>query len=297
MQEPVLVQYEISMKSALVSLSVVIPALNERERLPRTLETSLAYLRGSGPKTWEIIIVDDGSQDGTADFATNVMRKENRVRVLRSEQNLGKGAALAAGSKCARGDYLLFMDADGGTPLTALPELEACMRRSGSGLVVGTRNFGPRPWHRQLMGSVFRRLASTCVRGVQDTQCGFKLVTRRTARATMPYLRVSGWAYDVELLYLTQAQGLGVATAPVPSTDVPGSKIRWTTPMTMLASVVRVSLFYRIGLWRLPIEPRAAPDRLEWDSAAAASPLPSDEGRSRVEGDAIAPYVEVVTDT
>lgn len=237
------------------SLSVVIPAYNERLRLPSTLEASLRYLRTAEPnRRWEVIVVDDGSTDNTAEWTAAQQPDEERLRVVRSAVNCGKGAALAAGVRHATGERVLFMDADGGTPLEALPTLEAVMDVTEGGVVVGARqrDTAPRPWFRQLMGVVFSALTATCVRNVDDTQCGFKLLEIDAARATMPHLRVQRWAYDVEMLFLAQALSLGVATAPVPAVDVPGSRIRWNTPVEMLFDVLRVSVLYRLGVWALP---------------------------------------------
>jgi dolichyl-phosphate beta-glucosyltransferase len=235
------------------SLTVIIPAYNERERLPATLDASLAYLQ-TADRAWELIVVDDGSEDGTGAWAASQHPDESRLRVLRAPVNCGKGAALAAGASRARHERLLFMDADGGTPLTALPPLEEVMdASSGCGVVVGSRVGGAsRPWLRRIMGYVFAALTATCIPGVPDTQCGFKLLSRRAAAATMPHLRVRRWAYDVELLFLARRLGICVASCPVPAVDVAGSKITWATPLQMLLDVVRVSVLYRIGVWSLP---------------------------------------------
>ncbi|EOD13040.1 hypothetical protein EMIHUDRAFT_119967, partial [Emiliania huxleyi CCMP1516] len=108
------------------SLSVIIPAYDEAERLPRTLEESLAHLSTTRRGPWEIIVVDDGSHDSTCEFVAARLAAEPRLRLLSSGRgaNRGKGAALAAGAAAARGDLLLLLDADGATPLSALPALE-----------------------------------------------------------------------------------------------------------------------------------------------------------------------------
>jgi dolichyl-phosphate beta-glucosyltransferase len=118
-----------------VFLSVIIPAFNERDRLPATLDQSLSYLSDQD-YGWEVVVVDDGSLDGTSDWVMQAHAQEDGVRLLRSERNRGKGAALAAGTSASRGERLLFMDADGGTPIVALPALEQAMSRTGSGVVV-----------------------------------------------------------------------------------------------------------------------------------------------------------------
>lgn len=232
-----------------VALSVVIPAYNERLRLPQTLEDSVAFLSDSAAqRSWEVIVVDDGSTDDTA----SVLQSHPCVRLLRSPSNLGKGAALAAGVCSACGERVLFMDADGGTPISALPLLEAEMDRGQCDVVTGARLESPRPPYRALMGIVFRTLAGLCVTDVADTQCGFKLLSSRAARATMPHLHVVRWAFDVEMLYLCQRLGLDVIPVPVPSTDIDGSKVRWYTPAQMLLDVLRVVFLYRLGIWTLP---------------------------------------------
>lgn len=237
-----------SLKSC--GLSVIIPAYNERERLPSTLSKSLAYLQ-SREGSWEILVVDDGSDDDTAAWVLS--KGAANVRVLRSPLNCGKGAALAAGCAASRGERLLFMDADGGTPLSSLQQLEEQMERSGDDIVIGRRKGSrTRPWLRRLMGFVFRTLAATCVSGVEDTQCGFKLLTREAAMKTMLHLHVRRWAYDVELLFLAQHLDLGVSAASVPADDIAGSKIRWYTPAQMMFDVARVSALYRLSLWELP---------------------------------------------
>ena len=234
---------------------MVIPAYNERDRLPAALEDALAYLRDTR-RSWEVIVVDDGSTDGTASLIEGLHSQERRVRILRSASNMGKGAAIAAGALHARGERLLLMDADGGVPLSALPQLERTLeaevlKHGRCGLVVGER-CNSRPWYRRLMGGVFRGLAATCISSIVDTQCGFKLLSREAARETLPHLHVRRWAYDVELIYLAQRLDLGVVSAFVPSADVPGSKIRWHTPVQMLCDVLRISVLYRVGLWSLP---------------------------------------------
>jgi len=133
------------------SLSVVIPAFNERERLPKPLAASLLYLRTQA-RDWEVIVVDDGSTDETAAALSSLREDEpHRLRVVRSPRNCGKGAALAAGACFAAGERILLMDADGSTPLTALQDLEDVMDRVGCSIVVGER-CASRPWYRELMG-------------------------------------------------------------------------------------------------------------------------------------------------
>jgi len=197
---------------------VIIPAYDEAERLPRTLEESLAHLSTTRRGPWEIIVVDDGSHDSTCEFVAARLAAEPRLRLLSSGRgaNRGKGAGLAAGAAAARGDLLLLLDADGATPLSALPALERRVGARGCEMAVGCRAaaLAARPAARRLMGVVFAALASTCVRGVPDTQCGFKLLSRRAARALapLPCLRTS-FPTRVSLLSLG-ARALPVAADP-----------------------------------------------------------------------------------
>ena len=251
------------------SLSVVIPALNEATRLPPTLAATCAYLAAEAARpSYEVIVVDDGSTDGTAGAvritaAAAVDVGGGAVRLLRSEVNRGKGAALAAGAAAACGELVLLMDADGATGIEALPVLEAAVPARGAYIVAGSRAavLSARPPWRQLMGRVFALAAGACVAGVEDTQCGFKLLTAEAAEATLPHLHVEGWAYDVELLHLAQARGVGVASVRVPWRDVPGSKIGALTPLAMLRDVAAVKALYALGVWGgdadRPAPPRA----------------------------------------
>ena len=206
------------------SLTVVIPAFNEALRLPPVLDASLAYLQ-AGQRPWELIVVDDGSTDDTSGVVRQRCSscEQGRLRLLRADGNGGKGAALRAGAAAARGDRIVLVDADGATPLSALPALERALDAAGCGVAVGSRSdvLQRRPPYRRLMSGVFSLLATSCVADLDDTQCGlertltthhspfiltliltltrcgFKLLTRQAAERTFPHLHVSGWAYDV----------------------------------------------------------------------------------------------------
>ena len=210
--------------------SVVIPAFNEARRLPRYLAEIVAYFDGRN-EGYEVLIVDDGSTDGTADAVAAIGGTHPSVRVLRHGRNQGKGAAVRRGMLAARGEYRLFADADGATPIAELKRLEAALaagahiavasraRPDSSVLVVARR-------HRVLAGRVFswivRRLG---LPGVMDTQCGFKAFTGPAAADLFEKVRTSGFGFDVELLLLARAAGYRVAEVPVNWTDQPGSKV------------------------------------------------------------------------
>uniref|UniRef100_A0A7S0L6M2 dolichyl-phosphate beta-glucosyltransferase n=1 Tax=Coccolithus braarudii TaxID=221442 RepID=A0A7S0L6M2_9EUKA len=233
-------------------LSVVIPALNEEARLPPTLERVASYLQRNRADAYEVIVVDDGSGDRTAQAVVRIGLSP-ALRLLRSETNCGKGAALAAGAMAASGELVLLMDADGATQIDELPYLEQQLPIHSPHIAVGSRVavLSKRPWRRRLMGRVFALTASSCVRGVEDTQCGFKLLSREAALATLPNLHVDGWAYDVELLFIAQELGIGITSVRVAWRDMPGSKITWSTPLVMLRDVLCVRCLYALGYWQV----------------------------------------------
>jgi dolichyl-phosphate beta-glucosyltransferase len=210
-------------------LSIVIPAYNEAGRLDATLALTRSYLDATGTES-EVLVVDDGSEDRTSDVAAAHRRVDGRVKVLRLTRNAGKGAAVRAGMLAARGGRVLFMDADMATPLEEMGLLIAALDDGfdvavGSRALPGSRIGVPQSAPRRLLGrafNVFVRLLG--VRGIRDTQCGFKLFTRRAAQALFGASRIDRWAFDVEILMLCRGR-FRVREVPVAWNDVPGSKI------------------------------------------------------------------------
>jgi dolichyl-phosphate beta-glucosyltransferase len=211
-------------------LSVVVPAYNEERRLPRTLDLILAYL-AEQPYPTELIIADDGSDDGTAALVDKLMDRHPSLHLLRLEHR-GKGFAVRAGALVARGDYVLLCDADLAVPIGEWERLREALERGadvaiGSREGVGARRMGE-PWHRHVMGRVFNLIVRlVAVGGIQDTQCGFKALRRLVAVDLFQRVRLYGddaprvqgaavTAYDVELLYLAVRRGYKVAEVPVP---------------------------------------------------------------------------------
>jgi dolichyl-phosphate beta-glucosyltransferase len=210
--------------------SVVIPAFNEARRLPRYLAEVVTYFDGRD-EGYEVLIADDGSTDGTQDAVAPMVRANGPVRVLRRDRNEGKGSAVRWGMLAARGDYRLFTDADGATPIGEVKRLEAALT-GGAEVAVGSRAL-PDPSvcvvarrHRVVAGRVFgwvvRRLG---LPGIADSQCGFKAFTAKAAVDLFERLRTPGFGFDVELLFLARASGYRIAEVAVNWTDQPGSKV------------------------------------------------------------------------
>jgi dolichyl-phosphate beta-glucosyltransferase len=200
-----------------VQLSVVIPAFNEARRLPRTLAATRAYLKERGI-SYEILVVDDGSTDDTAHVASAFPG----VHLLSYGKNLGKGAAVRYGVLRAQGERVLFMDADLATPMEELEKLEGALTQVGVGFAIGSRPLREsqllvrQPWWRELCGRGFNKVVQLLATpGIQDTQCGFKLLTRDAAQAIFSRTTLNGFSFDVEALYVARRLGMGIAEVPV----------------------------------------------------------------------------------
>jgi dolichyl-phosphate beta-glucosyltransferase len=226
-------------------LTVVIPAYNEAERLPRYLPDVIRYCEGRS-EPCEILVVDDGSKDATADYVEQTSRQHRLVRLVRQPRNMGKGEAVRRGVVEAAGRYVLFADADGATPIREADKLLRAAR-TGADVVIGSRKAASesvkrsRSWFRELVSSVFYRVTNLLVvPGVSDTQCGFKLFRRGAAQRIFPMLAEKGWAFDVEVLFLAQKLGMSIEEVPVNWTEVEGSKIGSLDAWRMLVALMRV---------------------------------------------------------
>lgn len=214
-------------------LSVIIPAYNEAARILPYLADIVAYTNRRG-MSCEILVVDDGSVDGTSDVVERFRATAPHVRVIRHERNSGKGFAVRAGMLQARGERCLMADADGSIPIAELSRLDAAID-DGADLAIGSRFMAPqsdRPlphakWHRIVLGHVFNRAIQRLgLNGVPDTQCGFKLFRRAVARELFGAGTVDGFAFDLEILLLARHRGYRIAQAPIDWVDQPGSKVR-----------------------------------------------------------------------
>jgi dolichyl-phosphate beta-glucosyltransferase len=226
-------------------LSVVVPAYNEADRLPRYLPDVIEYcsaLPGGG----EILVVDDGSQDSTASYVESLAKSAPVVRLVRQPRNMGKGAAVRRGVMEAKGQYILFADADGATPIAEASRLLQAAQE-GSDVVIGSRKIAAdsvrreRSVLREFIGSAFYRITNLlAVPGIEDTQCGFKLFRRAAAERIFPKLQETGWAFDVEILFLAQKYGFIIEEMPVNWRAIEGSKVRPKDAIRMLLALLRI---------------------------------------------------------
>jgi len=238
------------------TLSIVIPAYNEADRLKPTLQRVLDYCEDHR-LNYEIIVVDDGSTDGTASVAERFIREGYPVDLLANGSNRGKGFAVRLGMLAARGRFVLMTDADLSTPITELPRLLGRARR-GAPVVIGSRKMpGARvlrhqPAGREWMGNVFSALARLLlVPEVTDFTCGFKLFRGEWVAPIFSRLRQNGWAYDAELLFIAHKLGSDIAEVPVTWSDDPDSRVH--VPRAAVASflsLVAIRLNDLMGRYR-----------------------------------------------
>lgn len=214
-------------------LAVIIPAFNEARRLTDNLLTVLSYLETFRPDA-ELIVVDDGSTDGTAEIAKDLFahRPDVCARVLRFDTNHGKGHAVRAGLFAARAPIALFSDADLSTPITELPKIVDPIAAGNYDIVFGSRALdrtliGQRqPWRREQGGKVFNLVVRlTTSLSFSDTQCGFKAFRMQTVRPVLAEAQIDGFGFDVELLFLAQRAGLRLLEVPVRWDHHEGSKV------------------------------------------------------------------------
>lgn len=239
-----------------VHLSLIIPALNEEARIGKSLERVLSFLH-SQPYAYEVIIVDDGSQDHTVDVIQERFGNQGGIRVYRHRQNLGKGQAVKQGMLMAEGQYLLFSDADLSVPIETLPifltELEnrcdlAIGTRQRSGAVIEVRQ----PLYREVMGKIFTRL-SNWILGLQvsDFTCGFKGFRREAAKDLFSKQRVENWSFDAEILYLARLKGYRVQEVPVAWRNDRATKVRlWRDVVTSFLGLLQIRLYDYQGKYK-----------------------------------------------
>lgn len=210
-------------------LTIIIPAYNEARRLPESIARLQTYLEKQ-PFLSEVIIVDDGSDDTTAAVVRSWMGRWHALRLIITPHQ-GKGAAARAGALAAQGAWIYLADADFSVPVEEMarflrePPARADLR-IGSREATGAQRFGE-PYFRHVMGRIFNLVVrALAVRGVSDTQCGFKLIRREVARDLFLHQTVPGWGFDVELLYIARARGYSIREIPVPWYYRSGSKVR-----------------------------------------------------------------------
>jgi len=229
-------------------ISVIIPAYNEVRRLPHTLALVYNYLK-SHFNSFELIVVDDGSYDSTADYVDDFALQSPEVRLISYVPNKGKGHAVRVGMLAASGDLILFDDADGSSPIEELQKLLDSIK-DGADIAIGSRAKPDEQRtvnalaYRKYLGNTFNVIVQgLLLPGFYDTQCGFKLFKKEMAHDIFSVTRLDRFAFDVEVLYIARLRDYKITEIPINWTNVEGSKVNvFTDSPQMLLEVLGVAV-------------------------------------------------------
>jgi dolichyl-phosphate beta-glucosyltransferase len=234
------------------SLSIVIPAYNEEKRLPQTLRKVLDWLARGTFSFREVIVVDDGSRDGTTHVVQECVRENTFVRLARNPGNRGKGYAVRHGMLEAKGEWILYTDADLSSPIGEIEKLCRAAREQDAGVAIGSRAMDRslvevhQPALRELSGRCFN-LVMRVVTGLpfKDTQCGFKLYRSDAARQIFSRQKQEGFSFDVEDLVIAKKLGVRAVEVPVRWANVEGTKVGLSQGMKSFLDLVKIRMDHR----------------------------------------------------
>ncbi|AAS53241.2 AFL133Cp [Eremothecium gossypii ATCC 10895] len=249
-----------------IELSVVVPSYNETGRIESMLQEAVDHLRKVHAGKWEILIVDDGSRDGTSEFCLELAQKlqleREQMRVVKFTKNRGKGGAVRHGMLHIRGKYGLFADADGASRFSDVEKLLRAIKE-GERIQPGNVSIGSRS-HMVKTDAVVKRsfirnfmmyglhtlVYIFGIRTIGDTQCGFKLFDRKAVQAIFPHLHTEGWIFDVEILILAARKGMKISEIPISWHEVGGSKmVLVKDSINMAIDLVVIRLAYIFGIY------------------------------------------------
>jgi dolichyl-phosphate beta-glucosyltransferase len=209
-----------------ISLSVIIPSFNEEKRIGKTISRILSYLKKKR-FNYEIIIVDDGSKDNTRNIVKKFLKNKNII-LTKKRENKGKGYSVKQGALIAKHNFILFSDADLSTPIQELDKFLKYIDKYD--IVIGSRALKgadiriKQPFYRAFIGKTFNKIARLLtVKGIKDTQCGFKLF--KNCRDIFKKQTIDGFGFDVELLFISQKRGLKIKELPITWLNAEGSKV------------------------------------------------------------------------
>ncbi len=231
-------------------LSIIIPAFNEQERLPTSLD-QLVEFTARQDYGIEVIVVNNNSSDGTPEIAADYASRYKCIHTL-DEPRQGKGVAVNAGIMAGKGDYLFVCDADFSMPVEEVSKFMP-PALNGYDIAIASRELSEsrridEPAYRHLMGRVFNFIVRVlAIPKIQDTQCGFKVFSREVAEKVFPMQTIDGWAFDVEILFIAQRLGYSIVEVPINWYYMPQSRISpLRDSINMLVEVIHV----RLNGWR-----------------------------------------------
>lgn len=231
------------------SLSIIVPAYNEQARLPETLRRIEEYFAQSDWAFHEILIVDDGSSDGTVAAAENFASANPNIRVLCNPGNRGKGFSVRHGMLEARGDWRLFSDADLSTPIEELDKLWCAVQTKPAEIAIGSRALDRsligvhQPGFRETAGKIFNAvMRATVGLPIADTQCGFKLFRGDVASQVFALQTLERFGFDVEILLIAARHGYRIAEVPVRWNHAEGSKVGMLTGLRAFVELAQVRI-------------------------------------------------------
>ncbi len=240
-----------------IYLSVVIPAYNEEKRIEGTLREIIAYLKNK-PFRSEIIIVNDGSSDKTFDAAKAILNGFEGSQIVSRTENRGKGYSVREGVLHAVGDIILFSDADLSTPIQEFDKLHEWMKKGydiviGSRAVKGAEIVVHQNMLRECMGKIFNIfIQALTLRGLNDTQCGFKCFTGKTAQDVFVRQTIMGFGFDVEILFIARSLDYKIKEVPIQWFNSPRSKVSvLRDPLKMFLDLFKIRLNHMLGKYKI----------------------------------------------
>lgn len=237
-------------------LSIVVPAFNEEARIGGSLDRLRDFLT-TFDRPWEIVVVDDGSSDRTAGIVEEHAGDDNRIRLIRAQHG-GKGAAVKRGMMEAKGEWRFLSDADLSMPPEELARFfDSTNGRPKFDISIGSREAaGSRridePWARHFLGRVYNwTVKLVAIRGIEDTQCGFKLYSAKAAKVVFPLQRLQGFAFDVENLFIARNAGFSIGEVPIDWQYYEGGKVTLGGSVAAYVGIFRVRLNHMLGRYRM----------------------------------------------
>ena len=252
-----------------IFVSLIFPAYNEEERLGPTLDNTIQYF-SCLKINYEIIIVNGGSTDNTFELIqkkiSQYSNKDNLKDIICASYtgNGGKGWAVKTGINISRGKYILMLDSDGSTEIEEYESLYNSIKDEEYAIAIGSRNNNnlneierenvERVWYRNLLSKINNFIVKKCIgiSDIEDTQCGFKLFTRKAAIDIFNNLHIVKWAFDVDILYISSKFGIRIKEIPIRWKEMPGSKLNIiSASILFIRDYLAMILFYKTGFWKL----------------------------------------------